>query len=346
MLDADLVEHACDVVADGLLRHAKRDGDFAVVQALSNRVQHVALPCSKLAERQGVPRRVGFDRLLQKVVDFRDDLGPGRLICQRHVIFAVDLHKAAVGDERCKLPADFDRDNRVTCHVHRQCRTSDLARCLAHAFGAAFDNPELIVACVIGDGEAETGALAASWHSNKFLDPASDGAVLPILHLNGYKIANPTILARIPEEDLLALLRGYGWEPHVVSGGFDSEPADPVHRRLAETLDAVLDAIAESQRRAREGSAGVDVRWPMIVLRTPKGWTGPEQVDGKQVRAAPFEICGPAGCVVRQAMSDDFLAEMRDGTTARVTIVAAPQTEIGVNISLRGFTRAFGDLTP
>ena len=159
----------------------------------------------------------------------------------------------------------------------------ELGYSLVHAFGAAFDNPDLLVVCVVGDGEAETGPLATSWHSNKLLDARRDGVVLPILHLNGYKIANPTILARIPEEDLLALLRGYGWEPHVVSGGFDGEPAEPVHRRLAETLDSVLDAIEEIQRRAREGSAPPEVRWPMIVLRTPKGWTGPDEIDGKQI---------------------------------------------------------------
>ena len=159
----------------------------------------------------------------------------------------------------------------------------ELGYSLVHAFGAAFDNPDLLVVCVVGDGEAETGPLATSWHSNKLLDARRDGVVLPILHLNGYKIANPTILARIPEEDLLALLRGYGWEPHVVSGGFDGEPAEPVHRRLAETLDSVLDAIEEIQRRAREGSAPPEVRWPMIVLRTPKGWTGPGEIDGKQI---------------------------------------------------------------
>jgi len=159
----------------------------------------------------------------------------------------------------------------------------ELGYSLVHAFGAAFDNPDLLVVCVVGDGEAETGPLATSWHSNKLLDARRDGVVLPILHLNGYKIANPTILARIPEEDLLALLRGYGWEPHVVSGGFDGEPAEPVHRRLAETLDSVLDAIEEIQRGAREGSAPPEVRWPMIVLRTPKGWTGPEEIDGKQI---------------------------------------------------------------
>ncbi|MEP7005746.1 MAG: phosphoketolase family protein [Sphingomonas bacterium] len=156
----------------------------------------------------------------------------------------------------------------------------ELGYCLAHAYGAAFDNPELIVACVIGDGEAETGPLAASWHSNKFLNPDRDGAVLPILHLNGFKIANPTVLARLPEDELADLMRGYGHEPFFVSG---DEPM-AVHQLLAATLDTVLERITEIQRAARCGSdRSARPRWPMIVLRTPKGWTGPKIVDGKQV---------------------------------------------------------------
>ncbi|MCD6733477.1 MAG: phosphoketolase family protein [Burkholderiaceae bacterium] len=155
----------------------------------------------------------------------------------------------------------------------------ELGYSLAHAFGAAFDHPGLIVACVIGDGEAETGPLATAWHSNKFLNPATDGAVLPILHLNGYKIANPTILARIPREDLASLMRGYGYEPRFVQG---SEP-DAMHEQMAATLDEVLDRIAEIQNEARtRGNVGVAPRWPMIVLATPKGWTGPKEVDGKK----------------------------------------------------------------
>ena len=157
----------------------------------------------------------------------------------------------------------------------------ELGYALAHAFGAAFDNPDLLVACVVGDGEAETGPLAASWHSNKFLNPRTDGAVLPILHLNGYKIANPTVLARIPEDELLALFTGYGWEPFLVSGGFDGERAEPVHERLARAFDDVLDRIATIQRSARAGTDDQRPRWPMVVLRTPKGWTGPREVDGK-----------------------------------------------------------------
>jgi len=159
----------------------------------------------------------------------------------------------------------------------------ELGYALSHAFGAAFDNPELLVACVVGDGEAETGPLAASWHSNKFLNPRADGAVLPILHLNGYKIANPTVLARIPDDELLDLFRGYGWEPLLVSGGFDGEESLPVHERFAATLEDALDRIGAIQRAARENGGGAKDRWPMLILRTPKGWTGPAEVDGKPV---------------------------------------------------------------
>ncbi|MBQ1052884.1 phosphoketolase family protein [Micromonospora sp. C51] len=155
----------------------------------------------------------------------------------------------------------------------------ELGYALSHAYGAAFDNPDLLVACVVGDGEAETGPLAGSWLSNVFLNPARDGAVLPILHLNGYKIANPTVLDRIPESDLLDLMRGQGYQPYVVAG---DDPAK-VHQSLAATLDRALDEIAEIQRRARSGATVERPRWPMIVLRTPKGWTGPRDVDGKQV---------------------------------------------------------------
>jgi xylulose-5-phosphate/fructose-6-phosphate phosphoketolase len=152
----------------------------------------------------------------------------------------------------------------------------ELGYALVHAFGAAFDNPDLFVACVIGDGEAETGPLAASWHSNKFLNPASDGAVLPILHLNGYKIANPTVLARIPREELVSLLEGYGYAPRFVDG---DDPA-VMHQLMAATLDGVVEEIASIQQAARQGGVTERPRWPMIVLRTPKGWTGPKIVDG------------------------------------------------------------------
>jgi xylulose-5-phosphate/fructose-6-phosphate phosphoketolase len=152
----------------------------------------------------------------------------------------------------------------------------ELGYSLLHAYGAVFDNPGLIAACVVGDGEAETGALATSWHSNKFLNPATDGAVLPILHLNGYKIANPTILARIPDTELRSLFEGYGYDVHVVDG---DEPA-AVHAALATTLDTMLDGIADLQRRARVDGDTTRPRWPMLVLRTPKGWTCPAEVDG------------------------------------------------------------------
>ena len=155
----------------------------------------------------------------------------------------------------------------------------ELGYALVHAFGAVFDNPDLLALCVVGDGEAETGPLAASWHSNKYLNPVTDGAVLPVLHLNGYKIANPTLLARIPESELADLMRGYGYAPHFVGGD------DPmtVHAQLAVTLDGVLDDIAAIQAAARTGGAAVRPAWPMIVLRTPKGWTGPKEVDGLPV---------------------------------------------------------------
>jgi xylulose-5-phosphate/fructose-6-phosphate phosphoketolase len=155
----------------------------------------------------------------------------------------------------------------------------ELGYALAHAYGAAFDNPDLVVCCVVGDGEAETGPLAASWHANKFLDPRRDGAVLPVLHLNGYKIANPTVLARIPEEELRALLEGYGHAPRFVAG----DDPKAVHQAFAAALDGALDEIREAQAAAREGSGAERPRWPMIVLRTPKGWTGPREVDGVQV---------------------------------------------------------------
>ena len=153
----------------------------------------------------------------------------------------------------------------------------ELGYALSHAYGAAFDNPDLLVCCVVGDGEAETGPLATSWHSNKFLNAATDGAVLPILHLNGYKIANPTILARIGDDELNSLLEGYGHAVHWVDG---DEP-EAMHRRMAEVLDTVVEEIAAIQRAAREEGRTERPRWPMIVMRTPKGWTGPKEVDGK-----------------------------------------------------------------
>lgn len=159
----------------------------------------------------------------------------------------------------------------------------ELGYALSHAYGAAFDNPDLLVAAVVGDGEAETGPLATSWHSNKFVDPLADGVVLPILHLNGYKIANPTVLARIPEDELLDLMRGYGHTPYIVSGGFDGDDATQVHQEMARVLDECLNQIADIKQAAREGSLTERPKWPMIILRTPKGWTCPPVIDGKQV---------------------------------------------------------------
>ncbi|MCC5795476.1 MAG: phosphoketolase family protein [Chromatiales bacterium] len=158
----------------------------------------------------------------------------------------------------------------------------ELGYALAHAYGAAFDNPELVVACVIGDGEAETGPLAASWHSNKFLNPARDGAVLPILHLNGWKIANPTLLARIPVAELDALMTGYGHRMILVEG---SEPG-AMHQQMAAALDEAISDIQQIQQRARDGSGSGRPRWPVIVLKSPKGWTGPREVDGRRIEGS------------------------------------------------------------
>ncbi len=155
----------------------------------------------------------------------------------------------------------------------------ELGYSISHAYGAAFDNPDLIVACVVGDGEAETGPAATAWHSNKFLDPARDGAVLPILHLNGYKIANPTILARISRDELERLFVGYGYQPWFVEG----HDPDLMHEAMAAALDAVLDRIAAIQRAARQGKSAERPRWPMIILRSPKGWTAPKEIDGLKV---------------------------------------------------------------
>ncbi len=167
----------------------------------------------------------------------------------------------------------------------------ELGYALSHAFGAAFDNPTLLVACIIGDGEAETGPLATSWHSNKFLSAARDGAVLPILHLNGYKIASPTVLARIPRAELEQMLRGFGYEPYFVEGD------DPMrmHALMADTLDRIVASIAQIQRSARVNGVTTRPTWPMIVLRSPKGWTGPREVDGKQVEGTARSHQVPMG---------------------------------------------------
>ncbi|WTR11818.1 phosphoketolase family protein [Streptomyces sp. NBC_00144] len=195
-----------------------------------------------------------------------------------------DIGRDAAGMAR--LFRQFSFPGGVPSHVAPETPGSiheggELGYSLSHAYGAAFDNPDLLVACVIGDGEAETGPLAASWHSNKFLDPVYDGAVLPVLHLNGYKIANPAVLARIPEAELDELLRGYGHDVLHVTG---ADP-DSVHRAMAEAMDTALDRIGLIQRAAREEGSTARPRWPMIVLRTPKGWTGPVSVDGLPVES-------------------------------------------------------------
>jgi xylulose-5-phosphate/fructose-6-phosphate phosphoketolase len=181
----------------------------------------------------------------------------------------------------------------------------ELGYSISHAFGAAFDNPDLVVCVAVGDGEAETGPLATSWHSTKFLSPIRDGAVLPILHLNGYKINNPTILSRIPKSELADLFRGYGWTPHFVEG---DEP-EQMHQLMASTMDACLDQIRSIQADARSGGRAARAHWPMIVLRTPKGWTGPKEVDGKKIegfwRAHQVPLSGLQG-------NDEHLKQLED----------------------------------
>jgi xylulose-5-phosphate/fructose-6-phosphate phosphoketolase len=219
-----------------------------------------------------------------------------------------------------KLFRQFSFPGGIPSHVSPECPGSiheggELGYSLSHAFGAVFDNPDLIVACVVGDGEAETGPLATAWHSNKFLDAATDGAVLPILHLNGYKIANPSLLARIGRDELEQLMRGYGWAPHFVSG---SDPA-LMHEAMAATLDEAVAQIKAFQRDARaSGAAGRKVprpRWPMIVLESPKGWTGPKVVDGVQIegtfRAHQVPISDPATHPGHLALIEAWLRSYR-----------------------------------
>jgi len=192
---------------------------------------------------------------------------------------------SSIGEDEAglkRLFTQFSFPGGIPSHASAECPGSiheggELGYSLSHAFGAVFDNPTLVVACVVGDGEAETGPLATAWHSNKFLNPATDGAVLPILHLNGYKISNPTVLARISREELEQLLRGYGWRPHFVEG---HEP-EPMHAAMAATLDLVVEQIGAIQRDARAGGSIERPRWPMIVLASPKGWTGPKFIDGR-----------------------------------------------------------------
>ena len=215
-----------------------------------------------------------------------------------------------------RLFRQFSFPGGVSSHASPDCPGSiheggELGYSLSHAFGAAFDNPELVVACVVGDGEAETGPLATAWHSNKFLDAASDGAVLPILHLNGYKIANPTVLARIPREELMQLLRGYGWAPVLVEG---DDPA-VMHEAMASALDAAIDRIRAIQSGARRGGETGRPCWPMIVLASPKGWTGPKEVDGVPVegtfRAHQVPIADPASNPAHLAQLERWMRSYR-----------------------------------
>ncbi len=214
-----------------------------------------------------------------------------------------------------RLFKQFSFPGGIPSHASAECPGSiheggELGYSLSHAFGAVFDNPSLLVACVVGDGEAETGPLATAWHSNKFLNPASDGAVLPILHLNGYKIANPTVLARISREELDQLLRGYGWTPHFVVG---SEPA-LMHEAMALTLDRVIDEIKKAQHAARQGDQ-TRPRWPMIVLDSPKGWTGPAFIDGRPCegtfRSHQVPLTDPATNPAHLRQLEDWLRSYR-----------------------------------
>jgi xylulose-5-phosphate/fructose-6-phosphate phosphoketolase len=215
-----------------------------------------------------------------------------------------------------RLFTQFSFPGGIPSHASAECPGSiheggELGYSLSHAFGAVFDNPKLTVACVVGDGEAETGPLATSWHSNKFLNPATDGAVLPILHLNGYKIANPTLLARISREELEQLLRGYGWTPHYVEG---HEPM-LMHAAMAATLDKVIEEIRRIQAQAREHGATDRPRWPMIVFASPKGWTGPKFVDGLAIegtfRSHQVPISDPAKNPEHLRQLEDWLRSYR-----------------------------------
>jgi xylulose-5-phosphate/fructose-6-phosphate phosphoketolase len=215
-----------------------------------------------------------------------------------------------------KLFLQFSFPGGIPSHVSPECPGSiheggELGYSLSHSFGAVFDNPDLLVACVVGDGEAETGPLATAWHSNKFLDPATDGAVLPILHLNGYKIANPTVLARLPHAELEQLLRGYGWDPIFVEG---HEPA-PMHQAMASALDRAVQRIQNIQTAARDQGATQRPCWPMIVLRSPKGWTGPKVVDGLAIegtfRSHQVPLSDPASHPGHLQLLEDWLRSYR-----------------------------------
>jgi xylulose-5-phosphate/fructose-6-phosphate phosphoketolase len=215
-----------------------------------------------------------------------------------------------------KLFLQFSFPGGIPSHASPECPGSiheggELGYSLSHSFGAVFDNPDLIAACVVGDGEAETGPLATAWHSNKFLDPITDGAVLPILHLNGYKISNPTILARIEHEELEQLMRGYGWTPYFVEG---DEP-EAMHQQMAGILDSAVEDIRRIRDRARGNKDSSRPRWPMIVLKSPKGWTGPKMVDGRRVegtfRSHQVPLSDPAANPEHLRQLEDWLRSYR-----------------------------------
>src|SRR5450756_2498599 len=218
-----------------------------------------------------------------------------------------------------RLFTQFSFPGGIPSHASPECPGSiheggELGYSLSHSFGAVFDHPNLIVACVVGDGEAETGPLATAWHSNKFLNPVTDGVVLPILHLNGYKIANPTILARIPKEELEQLMRGYGWTPYFVEGD------DPLtmHQAMAATLDTVLSEIKAIRQTGRTSGGNIQrPLWPMIVFRSPKGWTGPKEVDGHKVegtfRSHQVPIADPASNPQHLLQLESWLRSYRPG---------------------------------
>src|ERR1700736_6412579 len=215
-----------------------------------------------------------------------------------------------------KLFRQFSFPGGIPSHASPECPGSiheggELGYSLSHSFGAVFDNPDLVVACIVGDGEAETAPLATAWHSNKFLNPATDGAALPILHLNGYKISNPTLLARITREELEQLLRGYGWTPCFVEG---HEPG-LMHESMAATLDRAVEQIHKIQQDARVQGNITRPRWPMIVLNSPKGWTGPKVVDGLQIegtfRSHQVPLSGPATHPENLKLLEDWLRSYR-----------------------------------
>ena len=226
---------------------------------------------------------------------------------------------SSIGEDEAglkRLFTQFSFPGGIPSHASAECPGSiheggELGYSLSHAFGAVFDNPALIVACVVGDGEAETGPLATAWHSNKFLNPATDGAVLPILHLNGYKIANPTVLARISREELDQLLRGCGWTPHFVEG---HEPM-AMHAAMAATLDLVTEQIAAIQKDARVNGNTQRPRWPMIVLASPKGWTGPKFIDGRAIegtfRSHQVPVTDPASNPAHLKQLEEWLRSYR-----------------------------------